>query len=201
MRRLPIHLPRRKLSLVQNWHLCLPMKVHQSPHLVLTLKIGGPSFPPSLPPSPWETLSSPWFLSLLQPGDWVCFPSPLDFWGLWAQHCSKVTAFPAHLMSVSLPGPEREILTSLPCSYHPKGHPGSKKRSLVHPTGRKETQTRITSVGNRILEQTPGDGERRRFPKLPDCCQHMDVSEIEVPHLPGRPEMPTLLSGVMGLPW
>lgn len=43
MRRLPIHLLRHKLSLVQNRHLCSPTKAHQSPRLALTLKISCPS--------------------------------------------------------------------------------------------------------------------------------------------------------------
>lgn len=171
--------------------------MHQSLCLALTLKLSGPS----LPSSSWEILSSCWFSSLLQPRGWACFPSPLYFWGLWVQHCSEVAAFPAQLTSISLPAREQEILTPLPRSYHQKGHPGSEKRSLVHPAGRKETWTCITLVGNCILKQTPGDAERRRFPKPPDCCRHTDVSETEVPHPPGRPKMPTPLSGVMRLPW
>jgi len=36
-------------------------------------------------------------------------------------------------------------------------------------------------------QANPGEAERLRFPKPPDRCRHADISEMEVPRLPGRP--------------
>lgn len=43
----------------------------------------------SVPPSPWEMLSSPWLLFLLEPRSWGCFPA------LWSHFPALWSGFPA----------------------------------------------------------------------------------------------------------
>lgn len=107
----------------------------------------------SVPPSPWETLSSPWLLFLLQPRSWGCFPV---LWGcfpaLWSGFPALWSGFPspvgslgtAQLGNVFLKGDTHLSAMLLP----PKGPPRLSE-TISCSSYRKETNPAMHHIGRK----------------------------------------------------